>query len=208
MLPHQNYFLYPPEFIHKQPRLNFENFTDFKSASTKYDVKSSHSILPQSASKSGDLTNNQDCTESWENGDSYYKTAHNSSSAIASKILPDFNSPSKNENPVTAGHPAFLSEFYSHSRLHHISTAGQELKRYVQTLVDNHDSKPFPGRENIKSLVKSGHLPKLQKDFTVPLDGAIEKKQRVIMHLDMDCFFVSVGLRKYPELKGNHSKLS
>lgn len=212
LLPHQNYFLYPPELTHKQPRLNFENFMESKCATNEakkmYDVKSSHSILPQSASKGDDSANKDAGNESWESGDFYGKITHNSSSTISTKALPDFNSPTKNEGPVTAGHPAFLSEFYSHSRLHHISTAGQELKRYVQTLADNHGSKFFPGRENLKSLVKNGHLRKSQKDFTtVPFESASDKKQRVVMHLDMDCFFVSVGLRKHPDLKGNCKKL-
>lgn len=212
LLPHQNYFLYPPELTHKQPRLNFENFIESKSATNEanqmYDAKSSHSILPLNVSKGDDSTNKDVCRESLESEDLYCKITHNSSSTISAKALPNFNPLAKNEGPVTAGHPAFLSEFYSHSRLHHISTAGQELKRYVQTLVDNHGSKVFPGRENLKSLVKNGHLRKLQKDFTsVLLDGASEKKQRVVMHLDMDCFFVSVGLRKHPDLKGNYKKL-
>lgn len=29
---------------------------------------------------------------------------------------------------------------------------------------------------------------------------------KVYMHIDMDCFFVSVGLRTRPELKGNGDK--
>lgn len=209
LLPHQNYFLYPPELTHKQPRLNFENFIESKYATNEaknvYDNKSSHSILPQSASKGDDSTDKDAGRESWECEDLYGKITHNSSSsAISTKTLSDFIHPTKNEAPVTAGHPAFLSEFYSHSRLHHISTAGQELKRYVQTLVDNHGSKVFPGRENLKSLVKNGHLQKSQNDSaTVLFNGSSEKKQRVIMHLDMDCFFVSVGLRNHPDLKGN-----
>lgn len=111
-------------------------------------------------------------------------------------------SPPKHEGPASARQPGFLSEFYSHSRLHHISTAGQELKRYVQNLVDNHNSKTFSGRENLKSLLKNGSIPPVQKECDDTTTSDCKKNEHVIMHLDMDCFFVSVGLRKHPELRG------
>lgn len=40
-------------------------------------------------------------------------------------------------------------------------------------------------------------------DFII--EGKLDSKKQcspVVMHIDMDCFFVSVGLRKQPELKG------
>ncbi|CAG9767888.1 unnamed protein product [Ceutorhynchus assimilis] len=86
----------------------------------------------------------------------------------------------------TASDPKFLEEFYSNSRLHLIATLGAEFKLLVGQLRDKSDGK-FPGRE--KLIVEKGKLPS-----TVP--------QSIIMHIDMDCFFVSVGLRKHPELKG------
>ncbi|XP_015925771.2 DNA repair protein REV1 [Parasteatoda tepidariorum] len=111
---------------------------------------------------------------------------------------------------MKAGHPDFLSEFYGHSRLHHISTGGQELKRYVQYLIES--KKDFSGREKLVRYAEQ-HAVSLDAD---PLQDAWnlqenKKQSHVIMHLDMDCFFVSVGLRKHPELKGlpvavTHSK--
>ncbi|KZC10470.1 DNA repair protein REV1 [Dufourea novaeangliae] len=76
----------------------------------------------------------------------------------------------------------FISEFYSHSRLHHISTMGAAFKDYVNELRDQTSGK-FPGLTKLKDL----------RDMN---------QESIIMHIDMDCFFVSVGLRNKPELRG------
>ncbi|GAB0100180.1 DNA repair protein Rev1 [Sergentomyia squamirostris] len=94
----------------------------------------------------------------------------------------------------TAVNPNFLSEFYNNSRLHHISTLGLTLKDYVNELREKH-SGDFPGREDLKDLKRDD-------------SGASTK---FIMHIDMDCFFVSVGLRSRAHLRGlpvavTHSK--
>ncbi|GFT54025.1 DNA repair protein REV1 [Trichonephila clavipes] len=121
-------------------------------------------------------------------------------------------SPQKSGIAVKAGHPEFLSEFYNHSRLHHISTAGQELKRYVQYLVENNKEKYFPGREKLRELYQQKLNSENSSRITSETCNGIKNKvQHVIMHLDMDCFFVSVGLKKHPELRGvpvavTHSK--
>ncbi|TRY61780.1 hypothetical protein TCAL_06254 [Tigriopus californicus] len=78
----------------------------------------------------------------------------------------------------------FLGEFYNNSRLHHISTMGANFKRYVNELRDKHDGN-FPDR----------HLLPVSPDFKPGSDP-------VFMHIDMDCFFVSVGLRQRPDLLG------
>ncbi|XP_017066284.1 DNA repair protein Rev1 [Drosophila eugracilis] len=95
----------------------------------------------------------------------------------------------------TAADPNFLSEFYKNSRLHHIATLGAGFKQYVCQLRLDHGSKDFPKREVLKSLKKSHRM----------------CMDRYVMHIDMDCFFVSVGLRSRPELRGlpiavTHSK--
>lgn len=92
--------------------------------------------------------------------------------------------------------PNFLSEFYNNSRLHHIATLGAGFKQYVSELRAKH-SGTFPQREDIR-----GKLPRLDTPQTYP---------QTIMHIDMDCFFVSVGLRSRPHLRGEpvavtHSK--
>jgi DNA repair protein REV1 len=93
----------------------------------------------------------------------------------------------------SAADPDFLQEFFQNSRLHHISTLGAGFKQHVSELRDAHNGS-FPGRTDLLGLPKAD----------------VSQGQR-IMHIDMDCFFVSVGLRNRPELKGlpvavTHSK--
>ncbi|KAH8303594.1 hypothetical protein KR018_005623 [Drosophila ironensis] len=100
---------------------------------------------------------------------------------------------------MTAVDPNFLSEFYKNSRLHHIATLATNFKQYIYELRKKHGSKGFPKRQDLKGLRKRNDV---QEN-----DGAI----RYVMHIDMDCFFVSVGLRSHPELCGlpvavTHSK--
>ncbi|KAH8379111.1 hypothetical protein KR009_003124 [Drosophila setifemur] len=96
---------------------------------------------------------------------------------------------------MTAVDPGFLSEFYKNSRLHHIATLGAGFKQHVCELRQAHGSQGFPMREKLKSLKRSTQF----------------GSDRLVMHIDMDCFFVSVGLRSHPELRGlpvavTHSK--
>ncbi|KPU78063.1 uncharacterized protein Dana_GF24462, isoform B [Drosophila ananassae] len=98
-------------------------------------------------------------------------------------------------NAMSAVDPGFLTEFYKNSRLHHIATLGAGFKQYVCELRQAQGSKGFPKRQDLKTLTKSTQI------------GSV----RYVMHIDMDCFFVSVGLRSHPELRGlpvavTHSK--
>lgn len=99
---------------------------------------------------------------------------------------------------MTALDPNFLTEFYNNSRLHHISTLGATFKQYISDLREKH-SGDFPDRrlllENISTRANCDQ----------------NSNSTFIMHIDMDCFFVSVGLRNRPELIGKpiavtHSK--
>lgn len=99
----------------------------------------------------------------------------------------------------TAVDPNFLSEFYNNSRLHHIATLGASFKHHIFKLRESHDGK-FPARDQLKQTTFASGSSVLN-DF----DG------KKIMHIDMDCFFVSVGLRSRPHLRGfpvavTHSK--
>lgn len=114
---------------------------------------------------------------------------------------------------------SFLSEFYSHSRLHYISTWGAEYKAFVNELQKTGD-RSFPGRKRLRELVREDR--DLEQDehgddegrvnsWSSNVKGRKNDDDRVIMHIDMDCFFVSVSLLKYPELRGKpvavtHSK--
>lgn len=74
----------------------------------------------------------------------------------------------------------FVSEFYTNSRLHYLSTWGAEFKKYTSDI--------------IKSLAA--------KSWRKRGVGRVGTHGRVIMHIDMDSFFVSVTLRDQPHLRG------
>jgi DNA repair protein REV1 len=85
----------------------------------------------------------------------------------------------------------FVSEFFTHSRLHYLSTWSTELKQFTAEMLGKIAPK----------------LPKLP-------DGASLKglKTRAVVHIDLDCFFVSVSIRNQPHLKDKavavtHAKL-
>lgn len=84
----------------------------------------------------------------------------------------------------------FLTKFYEKSRLHLISTLATELKLFVNNV---RATKP-----NLKLI-------------TVEKDMNLQMNEKIIFHLDMDCFFVSVSLRDKPHLQNQpvaiaHSK--
>ncbi|KAF8955572.1 hypothetical protein BDZ97DRAFT_279612 [Flammula alnicola] len=108
----------------------------------------------------------------------------------------------------------FIEGYYKNSRLHHLSTWKSELKDLVQEAQERAESGPG-----------SGHVGKVGSE--VGADGparvsmrgselvmrspsskwkgkgkAADDEERVIMHCDFDCFFVSAGLVSRPELKG------
>ncbi|KMY96701.1 DNA repair protein Rev1 [Drosophila simulans] len=116
-------------------------------------------------------------------------------SASESKITNLSTTSNNSTTARTAADPNFLSEFYKNSRLHHIATLGTGFKQYVCRLRQKHGTQGFPNRETLKYLANSQQ------------NGLA----RYVMHIDMDCFFVSVGLRARPELRGlpiavTHSK--
>eukprot|EP00112_Aurelia_sp_Birch-Aquarium-sp1_P007254 Seg179.3 transcript_id=Seg179.3/GoldUCD/mRNA.D3Y31 product="DNA repair protein REV1" protein_id=Seg179.3/GoldUCD/D3Y31 len=77
-----------------------------------------------------------------------------------------------------AGDPGFMAEFYSNSRLHHLSMWKSELKRFASMI-----HKISANKKAQKKMMKS--------------HGG-----RCVMHIDLDSFFVSVSLKERPELKG------
>lgn len=123
---------------------------------------------------------------------------------------------------MNSKNPQFLTEFFSNSRLHHIATMGAIFKDYINDLRDKSDGK-FSGLESLKkksrmkfsnpgssrNINDSDSDDDLLNDYSnqcYPLSRSVSpvlsKKKRIIMHIDMDCFFVSVGLRNHPDLRG------
>lgn len=88
-----------------------------------------------------------------------------------------------------------ISEFYSRSRLHQISTWRTAFSEYVNELHCKRrtlGSPSFPGKERLRKL-------KAQSGTS---QGSSVTVKSCIFHVDMDCFFVSVGIRHHPELRG------
>ncbi|KAI5749214.1 hypothetical protein M8J76_005611 [Diaphorina citri] len=116
-----------------------------------------------------------------------------------------------------ASNEDFLGEFYNKSRLHHLSTMGSMFKQYVNELREKHDG-VFRGIEAIREWKTSlGITEDEDLEETFSDNPSPSEPEPVIMHIDMDCFFVSVGIRHHPELqdepvavahgKGNSSKV-
>ena len=89
----------------------------------------------------------------------------------------DYSSALHTKGMGKAGDPGFMSDFYSNSRLHHLSMWKNELRRFA-TMIH-------------RAASKNGARKMMHK-----------KSERCIMHIDMDSFFVSVALKERPELIG------
>ena len=76
----------------------------------------------------------------------------------------------------TVVNPDFLEQYYRESRLHHLSTWKAELKSQLQALAAEKSSQPAKTKKP-------------------------EGQRRYIMHVDFDCFFAAVSLKKHPHLR-------
>ncbi|XP_056145100.1 DNA repair protein REV1 isoform X2 [Lampris incognitus] len=107
-------------------------------------------------------------------------------------------SPSKPSAQPLAQTGGIISEYYSHSRYHQISTWRIGFSEYVNELHSRRQtagSATFPGKEWLR---KSAALRSTDNQGT----STPVSVKSCILHVDMDCFFVSVGISHRPELKG------
>ncbi|XP_062065936.1 DNA repair protein REV1 isoform X4 [Lepus europaeus] len=129
----------------------------------------------------------------------HHSTVQGPSSTKSTSVVPTGSkaAPSVPSKPSDCN---FISDFYSHSRLHHIATWKCELTEFVNML-QRQSSGIFPGREKLKKM-KSGRSALVVTDTGNMSVLSSPRHQSCIMHVDMDCFFVSVGIRNRPDLKG------
>ena len=106
----------------------------------------------------------------------------------------------------------FMEGYYKNSRLHHLSTWKSELKNLVQEAQARAEAGPISG--HVGKIATEGHasggvsMRGAELNLRSPTSKwkgkgrAVDDEDRVIMHCDFDCFFVSAGLVSHPELKG------
>lgn len=82
---------------------------------------------------------------------------------------------------ISTVNPTFIKRYYETSRLHYLSTWKGELKDIVEKLEQKYKSDP-------------SMLDRKRKRSSFSYN-------RVVMHLDFDCFFASVGIKDRPHLK-------
>lgn len=99
---------------------------------------------------------------------------HDLTSSSVAPVLSKYEySTNRNKNsPLKAGQDNFISEYYSNSRLHHLSMWKAELKKFTDNIHKNNQQQ------------------------------IINKHNILIMHVDLDSFFVSVFLKLNPEMVG------
>ena len=97
---------------------------------------------------------------------------------------------------LDAKHPKFLETFLKRSRLHYLSATAVAKKVYVQDLRRKPEHRLLieKRREELRN-----NLQRTERDYLFQLID--EKREKIYMHIDMDCFFVSVATRHQPELR-------
>ncbi|XP_036138231.1 DNA repair protein REV1 isoform X2 [Monomorium pharaonis] len=199
ILNFQNYLLYSNS-TEVQPQLVYKlNNKDKDNANSITHNKSNTEKLETSV--------NTDCTEiDMNNRNSLKHNVFNNTSK--QNAINSCQSSNTKTNAQSTKDAEFLSTFYSNSRLHYISTMGTTFKDYVNELRDKSDE-VFSGLERLKKLRNTKNaLASINCEsdfeeticFTDKITNEANHKQ-VIMHIDMDCFFVSVGIRNRPELQ-------
>ncbi|RXG58591.1 DNA repair protein REV1 [Armadillidium vulgare] len=190
------------KYISKNTSTSNDKFSGKSSNNTideKYISKNTSTSKDKCSGKSSLSTSNfgKICGESLESNVPSVSSESNNTidEKYTSKNTSTSDDKCSGKSSLSTANPNFLSEFYNNSRLHHISTSGAMFKQYVKELQIKEDN--FIGREYLKSWLEERGLSRTGNSFS-----GSEHVDRTIMHIDMDCFFVSVGLINHPELVG------
>ena len=100
---------------------------------------------------------------------------------LANLLMKDEITDMKQPSSKVSSESHFVAEFYNHSRLHHLSTWSSQLQDFVTET----------SRNKIPSLKKLSSSLSLRGQY-----------QNAYVHIDMDCFFVSVSRLGRPDLIG------
>uniref|UniRef100_A0A0N5B347 DNA repair protein REV1 n=1 Tax=Strongyloides papillosus TaxID=174720 RepID=A0A0N5B347_STREA len=125
------------------------------------------------------------------NGSEYYVHPNWVVDSVNQKVLKDFKDyliiRNQRHNFPDARNPNFIENYYGKSRLHLISTMAQEAVKWVRFQREYEYKHDFCNRRLLGKI---------------SFDDNYVGRRKVICHIDMDCFFVSVGLINQPELVG------
>lgn len=99
-------------------------------------------------------------------------------------------------DPIDAKHPKYLETFLKRSRLHYLSSTAVAKKVYVQEMRQSNERRVLIEKQRAEL---NETLQRTERDYLFQLFD--EKRERIYMHIDMDCFFVSVAIRNKPELR-------
>lgn len=164
-----------------------DQISDVDDTRTAVDVSGNDSVsreeelLTENLIAYNESNNEKEGNYEQEKSDTTVQATNTSEVAASRKSTDDslFKKPSTSTLP-RAGDPNFVSEFYNNSRLHYLSTWGAEFKKYTSEIIKSCAAKGWKCRGT----------------------GRVGPHGRVIMHIDMDSFFVSVTLRDHPHLRG------
>uniref|UniRef100_A0A1A8JYG9 DNA repair protein REV1 n=1 Tax=Nothobranchius kuhntae TaxID=321403 RepID=A0A1A8JYG9_NOTKU len=186
----------PPPACPESPKANKTQLPPKRLLSTRVQTVSeqSHPSLSSCSLSQSSVRPNGSHRDAFSSDLSFLGTA----SVTAKPDPPASESPSKASEHLLEQTGGLISEFYSHSRLHQISTWRISFSEYVNELHSKTKAPgvaPYPGRDRLKKF--TSQRPTSSRGTSAP-----RSIKSCILHVDMDCFFVSVGIRHRPDLKG------